>query len=105
MKLCLYTYLEVIFLRMIKFAGLGYKCLQRGADWGSEKWIENGIIHFHGQGKGTRESCVFMDQYGNNIVFGTQVCESRKTSVNVKLISDSCTLSRLYFFYIKNKNK
>ena len=45
MKLCLYTYLEVIFLRMIKFAGLGYKCLQRGADWGSEKWIENGIIH------------------------------------------------------------
>ena len=30
------------------------------------------------------ESCVFMDQYGNNIVFGTQVCESRKTSVNVE---------------------
>ena len=22
------------------------------------------------------ESCVFMGQYGNNIVFGTQVCES-----------------------------
>ena len=30
------------------------------------------------------ESCVFMGQYGNNIVFGTQVCESRKTSVNVE---------------------
>ena len=30
------------------------------------------------------ESCVFMGQYGNNIVFGTQVCESWKTSVNVE---------------------
>ena len=25
-----------------------------------------------------RESCVFMGQYGNNIVFGTQVCEIYK---------------------------
>ena len=54
------------------------KCIKRQRlAWYPWLYI-NSTIHF-------RESCVFMGQYGNNIVFGTQVSEIWKTSVNVEI--------------------